>query len=239
MLVSADCLQCGTRFTYDKVGQGRIRGYCSGACKLDAHNAKQRLKRSQLTPNQRDALDRRNGMKLTCAVCGSPMWKSATSRQQGQAVHNSCRRTVSAEERKQAQAWLPNLRAAVPRQRKPRPPLAKTSERGYGTAHQNARTKLLAQLVAGTPCGFCSEPMEPGQPLDLDHSDPSSRLRGEPGDRLTHRSCNRARKGNRHPRVQSCEICGDEFPYRERVRTCGRKCGWELRRRNNDLKEVS
>lgn len=176
---------------------------------------------------------------MPCAICGELMWRGTTTLSPGQAAHNACRSQVSAAERELASVWRRSVREQAPRESRPTRVLGKTSERGYGTAHQRVRIKLLALLVPGTPCGFCGEPMELGQPLDLDHSDPSSRLRGEPGDRLTHRSCNRARKGNRHPRVQSCEICGDEFPYRERVRTCGRKCGWELRRRNNDLKEVS
>lgn len=117
-----------------------------------------------------------------------------------------------------------------------------TTARGYGNAHQRERRRLLAELVPGTACGFCGEPMDSGQPLDLDHSDPATRLLGMPGDRLTHRSCNRRDSVrrllmSRGKTACECVICGKQYVPNHQVRTCGRKCGWELRRRNQ--KEVS
>ena len=111
-----------------------------------------------------------------------------------------------------------------------------TTDRGYGWKHQQARSRLIAEHVDGTSCPFCNEPMHLTQPLDVDHSNPESRLMGEPGDRLAHRSCNRrdgaARTPRPRPRIAECEICGNAFRPRHGTRTCGRVCGWELRRRN-------
>jgi hypothetical protein len=63
----------------------------------------------------------------------------------------------------------------------------------YGPEHQRARLRLLRELIAGTPCPLCGEPMYPAtEELDLDHSDPRAKAAGLPGDRLTHRGCNRS-----------------------------------------------
>jgi 5-methylcytosine-specific restriction endonuclease McrA len=67
-----------------------------------------------------------------------------------------------------------------------------TTERGLGWSHQKRRATLLRQLVDGTPCGHCHQPMFKTQALDADHSVPRS-LGGTQADRLLHMSCNRSR----------------------------------------------
>lgn len=62
----------------------------------------------------------------------------------------------------------------------------------YGPEHQRVRLRLLRELIPGTPCPLCLEPMFASQELDLDHSDPEAKRVGYPGDRLTHRGCNRS-----------------------------------------------
>jgi hypothetical protein len=67
----------------------------------------------------------------------------------------------------------------------------------YGRRHHRLRHQLLP-LAYGTPCPRCGEIMLPGEDpndwrtwLDLDHSDPLTKDIGLPGDRITHRRCNR------------------------------------------------
>lgn len=72
--------------------------------------------------------------------------------------------------------------------------------RGYGTAHRAARARLLP-LALGTQCPIagpnCDGIMTDPNRMDLDHSDPASRLRGAPGDRMTCSTCNRRDGGKR------------------------------------------
>lgn len=162
--------------------------------------------------------------KSPCVVCGQPRWTTKGSLLEGRC--GACRRAarIAKDEQVEAQrvkscAWCgdafdshwgskycsPICREvgsrAKSRERKKFYPKTQTStERGYGTPHRRARTELLADFTPGTPCGFCDEPMFEDQLLDLDHSDPAARLRQEPGDRLTHRSCNR-RDGARRARL--------------------------------------
>lgn len=73
-------------------------------------------------------------------------------------------------------------------------PRAKTTARGYGTAHQKLRAALLPQAY-GTPCYRCGMPMLPGQALHLDHTDNRTGYGG-----FSHAKCNLkagARKGNK------------------------------------------
>lgn len=70
-----------------------------------------------------------------------------------------------------------------------------TTERGMGWDHQQQRQHLLRTTPEGFPCPVCLLPMHPRTnpgSLDADHSVPRS-LGGTRADRLTHRSCNRAR----------------------------------------------
>jgi hypothetical protein len=66
-----------------------------------------------------------------------------------------------------------------------------TSSQGYGTDHQKLRRQLLATAV-GRLCTRCGQPIQPGQPVDLDHTDDRRGYRG-----MAHRSCNRAAGGRR------------------------------------------
>lgn len=45
-------------------------------------------------------------------------------------------------------------------------------QRGYGTAHINARKALAPHVATGTvPCARCGDPIQPGQDWHLDHDD--------------------------------------------------------------------
>lgn len=66
-------------------------------------------------------------------------------------------------------------------------------QRGYDAEHGRIRARLLADLIDGTPCEGCGEPMRKGQALDAAHPrnrplrlDPTSRA-----DHLEHAPCNR------------------------------------------------
>lgn len=97
-----------------------------------------------------------------------------------------------------------------------------TTERGYGADHQRIRRRALEELIEGTPCPRCQEPMTRDQALDLDHTDDRSGYLG-----LSHAACNRRR--NRRPRKLRlsvpCETCGIPFPTPyEAQRFCSRAC---------------
>jgi hypothetical protein len=64
-----------------------------------------------------------------------------------------------------------------------------TVQRGYGTAHREARDQLLAQWQPGQPCAHCRQPMWTRENLDLAHTADRTGYRG-----LAHAACNR---GNR------------------------------------------
>lgn len=166
---------------------------------------------------------------VPCAGCGELIWRGSTSLPPGEATCRSCRRKQS----------LALVAAVAARRVVPRPkvkriykPKGSTTERGYGQAHRLVREALLGVFIVGTPCPMCAQPMLADDPLDLDHSDPASRLRGDPGDRLTHRACNRRTNWRGGPSQAVCEICGGKYRAHAGQRTCGRACGWELRRRN-------
>jgi transcription elongation factor Elf1 len=135
-----------------------------------------------------------------------------------------------------------------------------TTARGYGSRHQARRRAIAKRLAAGAvlTCWRCGGALVHGMAWDLGHDDEDrSQYRGP-----EHRRCNRsagASKGNRirgrekSPRPsssdaairlwrkpsQTCPICGALFvPSYSGVRTCGRACGLELRRRNAPLKVV-
>lgn len=67
-----------------------------------------------------------------------------------------------------------------------------TTARGYGSAHQKLRAKLLPHAY-GKPCTRCGKPMLQGQALHFDHTDDRTGYLG-----FAHADCNRkagARKG--------------------------------------------
>jgi hypothetical protein len=68
--------------------------------------------------------------------------------------------------------------------RRTRPPTT-----GYGTRHQAIRRALLPGAY-GQPCIRCGQPLQPGQPIELDHTDDR---RGYAG--FAHRWCNRSAGG--------------------------------------------
>lgn len=78
-----------------------------------------------------------------------------------------------------------------------------TTERGYGSDHQQLREQLLPGAY-GQPCPKCGELMHEWQPLDLGHTDDRAGYTG-----MEHASCNRGhgaamgnrRRGERRPRV--------------------------------------
>lgn len=70
-----------------------------------------------------------------------------------------------------------------------------TTERSYGTTHQQRRAALLPAAI-GQACPLCGNVMTSDQPLHLDHTNPEDKLRGLPGDRITHSWCNESR-GNK------------------------------------------
>lgn len=133
-----------------------------------------------------------------------------------------------------------------------------TRERGLGAPHVADRKRLLAVLRDGEPCWRCGQPMYKWQELDRDHVVDRA-LGGTMGPAvLAHASCNRsagAKLGNqlrpyavrtggrdticaacgkpysRAPRT--CEICGAHYhPNHGEQRSCSRKCGVEVIRRN-------
>ena len=64
-------------------------------------------------------------------------------------------------------------------------PARNRSTNHYDTAHRRLREALLAQSV-GKTCPHCGDPIQAGQPVDLDHTDDRLGYRG-----LAHASCNR------------------------------------------------
>lgn len=78
-----------------------------------------------------------------------------------------------------------------------------TTARGYGHDHQKLRAALLPYAY-GQACTRCGRTMQPGQALDLDHTDDRSGYSG-----FAHRSCNRsagAIKGNATRRAPRTEV---------------------------------
>jgi hypothetical protein len=62
-----------------------------------------------------------------------------------------------------------------------------TTLRGYGTAHQAAGRRLEPLVRAGLAvCARCGEPLEAGEPFDLDHTDDRTGYLG-----ASHVKCNR------------------------------------------------
>jgi len=70
-------------------------------------------------------------------------------------------------------------------------PPQSTADRGYGAKHQATRAAGLAAAY-GQPCTRCGQTMEPGQPLDLDHTDDRAGYRG-----YSHRECNQRAGGQK------------------------------------------
>jgi hypothetical protein len=66
-----------------------------------------------------------------------------------------------------------------------------TVANGYGAAHKRLRRQWASRVAAGgVDCARCGQPIVPGSPWDLDHSDDRSSYLG-----ASHRSCNRSVAG--------------------------------------------
>jgi hypothetical protein len=73
-----------------------------------------------------------------------------------------------------------------------------TSARGYGTSHQKLRKMWTPQVAAGlVACARCGQPIAPGDPWDLGHSDEDRRTYTGP----EHRACNRGTAGRTKERM--------------------------------------
>lgn len=249
------CLTCGARLT-KKPGRGRWPKYC------ESHRPRSRPAANSTRPlalvacrgcgvettrpcycsdvcriRARDAARR-----VPCAGdCGSLLFGSSTSLPPGERMCRPCRKARNLAARRQskiAPAWRGNAQAGIAIEKRP---ALTTAERGYGAAHQRRRRELLP-LSYGSNCPFCGEVMLEGQALDLDHTDPSARLLGLPGDRISHSACNRREGGlrgaattNRRFKggpMKHCENCLTG-PIRPRARTCSRACWQELRRKES------
>lgn len=67
------------------------------------------------------------------------------------------------------------------------PSTGTTGQRGYGRGHKAERARWAPQVDAGrVDCARCHEPIEPGRPWDLGHTDDRTGWTGP-----EHRSCNR------------------------------------------------
>jgi hypothetical protein len=63
-----------------------------------------------------------------------------------------------------------------------------TSQRGYGTQHRHTRAWWAPRVATGTTtCARCGQPIRPGQPWDLGHTDDRKRYAGP-----EHANCNRS-----------------------------------------------
>lgn len=70
---------------------------------------------------------------------------------------------------------------------------ASTTARGYGTAHKAERKRWEPIVAAGDAiCTRCQEPIDPGEPFDLDHNEDRTGYLG-----AAHVACNR-RAGGRN-----------------------------------------
>jgi hypothetical protein len=67
----------------------------------------------------------------------------------------------------------------------------KTTARGYGAQHQQLRAEWAPLVDAGqVACARCGQPIEPGAPWDLGHTDDRTAWTGP-----EHATCNRAAGG--------------------------------------------
>lgn len=104
-------------------------------------------------------------------------------------------------------AWFEQERRnPAPRVPQPR---GRTTQRGYGYAHQKARERAIRDLVDGTPCPRCSRPMWRAEArlLDLDHTEDRRAYQG-----LAHASCNRRAGQAKAVRQRRAAVAAAEPP---------------------------
>lgn len=76
--------------------------------------------------------------------------------------------------------------------------MKKTTEKGYGAAHQAERRKWQAKINLGSvPCSRCQEPVTASDPWELDHDDTKQGYLGP-----AHTTCNRAAGGRKSRALQ-------------------------------------
>lgn len=90
----------------------------------------------------------------------------------------------------------------------PKPKPKQAHKRGYDWTHRRNRQRLLYNLVDGTPCPGCGNPMyrdptknHDGAPLEADHTKDIKHHGPSQADRLLCRTCNRARKDGHDERL--------------------------------------
>jgi cytochrome c2 len=70
-------------------------------------------------------------------------------------------------------------------------PRGSTKARGYGLAHKQERQRWAPKVEAGlVDCARCHQPIQPGRPWDLGHTDDRAAWTGP-----EHRVCNRRAGG--------------------------------------------
>lgn len=115
---------------------------------------------------------------------------------------------------------------ALGRARQKRERRGNTTQRGYGTRHQAVRRRLIFNLIDGTPCPGCGQPMfrdprrnHDGRPLEADHE--ADLKHHGPGDanRLLCSTCNRSRGAGHDERLPMSRGGSATTP--------GRVIGWD------------
>ena len=77
-----------------------------------------------------------------------------------------------------------------------------TTQRGYGSTHQQRR-RMLIRNAYHHHCPICGDVMLPGQALDLDHTTRLVDDATSQGDRITHAACNRNGRGGQRSKTQT------------------------------------
>jgi hypothetical protein len=82
-----------------------------------------------------------------------------------------------------------------------------TTQRGYGTSHQQLRAAWAPRVAAGRAhCARCGQPIKPTDVWDLDHRDDRGGYLGP-----SHRKCNRGRGFLRREASPDCPSPRDDY----------------------------
>lgn len=197
-LYARTCMHCGEDFT----AQRSAARYCTKRCKQIARDRRRyraHPEKFKARSKARHARLRGSGSRQ-CATCARP----STSQQ-----HRYCDecRAVAAKRRNNR----PNRALRDPAQHK----------LDYGSAHRKIRKHLAPHVAAGLfNCARCQEPINPGEPWDLDHNDEDRSKYNGP----THSRCNRATAGRgRSRRPFRLRIITWPTPHELRRREASRK----------------